>query len=140
MNKLNTKILYYWISYGVIFLSILIATIVSPSSIKLWGVAITLVYWILLLYLYVQEYNGLKDAVKRRFPDVYSQVFSETTSLKDKIQKIEGWDTNPATSEMLDEDLNITNRVEKINELDFFSKVVFISVALIMIITVIINR
>ncbi|MEG2611574.1 MAG: hypothetical protein RR911_00380 [Oscillospiraceae bacterium] len=138
MDKIKTKILEFWVSWAVVFGAILIATIVASNSIKYWGVIISLLYWILFIYLYTQEYNGLINAVLQRFPNVHEKVFGQTTSVKDKYQKLICWDSDPITSEMYNEDLNIQNRYLKIKELDTFKIVLFISVIIIMVVTLII--
>ncbi len=133
MNNLKTKILWYWISWGLIFATVLLTTILSPEKIKFWGTVICLCYWIFLIFFYIKEYNGLKEAVLRRFPEVYEKIFKQSTNLKDKFVKINDWDTNPLTKDMYNEDLNIKNRLLKLNELDFFKNIVFISVIAILI-------
>jgi len=133
MNKIKTKILWCWVSWGGVFGTTLLMTLFSPDKIKFWGVLICLIYWIGLIVFYIREYNGLKDAVFRRFPAVHEIIFKQSPDIKEKYKKIDGWDTNSITSEMYQEDLNIKNRVLKLKELDFFRIIVFASLIIIMI-------
>lgn len=137
MNRIKTNILWYWVSLAVVFGIIICCTLIQPRLINFWGVIISLLYWIIFIYLYIREYNGLSDAVLRRFSDVYPKVFYQSDNIKDKYQSLKGWETNPDTTEMLREDLNIKNRYKKLCELDVFKVVVFICVIFTMIITLI---
>ena len=115
-------------------------TVFSPETIKFWGILSCLIYWIALIVLYIKEYNGLKESVLRRFPKVYEQLFKQSPNLKDKYEKLENWSTNSITAEMYQDDLNIKNRVLKLNELDFFRIIVFTSLIIVMVITVVVFK
>lgn len=137
MNNIKTKILWHWVSWSFIFIIVLLATLISPSSIRLWGIVICLLYWIGIIVVYIREYNGLKNAVSKRFPSVFEEMFNTSKDYKNKFIKLENWDTNPITKEMYGEDLNIKNRILKLNELDFFKNIVFACVVIVLIVTAI---
>lgn len=137
MNNIKTKILWYWISWGLIFITVLLKTLLAQHSISFLWIIICLLYWAFIIIVYIKEYNGLKDAVLRRFPNVYDEFFNKTQSYKDKFVKLDNWDANPITQEMCNEDLNIKNRILKLSELDFLKNIVFVCIIIIFIITAI---
>ncbi|MFY9198901.1 MAG: hypothetical protein WAN84_06265 [Acutalibacteraceae bacterium] len=100
MNNIKTKILWYWISWGLIFITVLLKTLLAQHSISFLWIIICLLYWAFIIIVYIKEYNGLKDAVLRRFPNVYDEFFNKTQSYKDKFVKLDNWDANPITQEM----------------------------------------
>lgn len=137
MNNIKTKILWYWISWGLIFITVLSKTLLAQHSISFSGIIICLLYWVFIIVVYIKEYNGLRDAVLRRFPNVYDEIFNKSQGYKDKFVKLDNWGVNPITREMYDEDLNIKNRILKLNELDFFKNIVFVCVIIIFVMTAI---